>query len=295
MSAQAGQSSCCGPDCCSTDSEVEVALKPRSENVERTNVETKQLVKEKYAEVVETTGSCCGPACCGTEFDVSESYAGKDGYVAEADYSLGCGIPTDVSEIKEGETVVDLGSGAGNDVFVARSLVGEKGRVIGVDFTPAMVRKARTNLAKLGFTNVEFTQGDIEDIPLENGVADIIISNCVLNLVPDKTKAFGEMHRILKPGGRFAISDIVTVGELPSAAKSVAELYAGCVSGAVRKEEYVAGLQAAGFSDVVIRKEKPYTLTTELLSKYLKPEEVEEYEKSGGRIVSVTVTGRRAD
>lgn len=255
----------------------------------------KQEVRNHYTKVVNTASSCCGSACgCKADFTFAESYAGHEGYVPDADLGLGCGIPIDVADMKPGETVVDLGSGAGNDCFVAQRIVGPTGRVIGVDFTPAMIRKAQENAAKLGVGNVEFVRGEIEHLPLNNGVADVIVSNCVLNLVPDKKAAFAEMVRVLKPGGRFAVSDLVVDGDLPDEVRSVAALYGACISGAVRREEYLDWLREAGFADVAVRKEKPYELSDEFLAEHLQPEQIARFRASGAKIVSITVNGTRA-
>lgn len=201
--------------------------------------------------------SCCGVgASCyepgGTEKMIESSvfaddYSNLKGYNEAADLGLGCGLPTEFAKIQKGQTVVDLGSGAGNDCFVARAETGETGQVIGLDFTPEMIDKARTNAKKLGFSNVRFIYGDIEAIPLEDNVADVVVSNCVMNLVPSKEKAYAETYRILKPGGHFSISDIVIEGELPEELKKAAEMYAGCVSGAIQKDDYLSIITKSGF------------------------------------------------
>ena len=178
-------------------------------------------------------------------------------------------LPTEFAKLKEGNTVVDLGSGAGNDAFIARKVVGSSGKVIGIDFTPAMVQKARENADKLGFNNIEFRQGDIEDMPLTSNIADVVVSNCVLNLVPNKHKVFSEIYRILKPGGHFSISDIVLEGFLPEKWKQVAELYAGCVAGAIQRNEYLAIIDEAGFKNITLQKEKEILLPDEVLTNYL--------------------------
>ena len=259
-----------------------------------TSEEIKTSVRNKYTEIVNTHAtSCCGPCGCEPDLSFADDYTSKEGYVADADYALGCGIPTDAVNIKKGETVLDLGSGAGNDVFVARQLVGEEGRVIGLDFTPAMVRKAQANAEKFGFTNVEFVRGDIEEMPIPDDTADVIVSNCVLNLLPDKTRGFAEMFRVMKNGGRFGVSDIVVEGELPDSVRQVAELYAGCVSGAIERTAYLEGLQSAGFVNLVVHKEKEYTLSTELLAQYVTPADIEAFKSSGARVLSITVSGEK--
>ncbi len=254
--------------------------------------EIKKSVRNAYTEIANIRdASCCGPCGCKPEVSFADDYSTKEGYVAEADLALGCGIPTDAVNIQRGETVLDLGAGAGNDAFVARQLVGEEGRVIGLDFTPAMVRKATANAQKLGFTNVEFVRGDIEQMPLPNDTADVVVSNCVLNLLPDKSKGFAEMFRVMKPGGRFGISDIVVEGDLPGSVRHVAALYAGCVSGAIPKEAYLEGLRSAGFTSLVVQKEKEHELTRESLAEHLPPADVEAFFASGSRILSITVAG----
>ena len=204
---------------------------------------------------------------------------------------MGCGIPTDAADLKPGQVVLDLGSGAGNDVFVARGLVGESGKVIGVDMTPDMIKKARGNAAKLGFANVDFRLGEIEALPVDGSSIDRIISNCVLNLVPDKRAAFAEMFRVLKPQGSFGVSDIVIDGDFPESLKQAAELYVGCVSGAMRKDAYLDTLRAVGFQDIELVKEKEIRLPGDLLAAYLDDSQRETLGRSGMRILSITVKG----
>lgn len=257
----------------------------------------KQIVKEKYGEIAdqskeENQSSCCGATCgCSTLDDaiMAEDYSKLEGYVKDADLGLGCGLPTEFAQIKEGDTVVDLGSGAGNDCFVARSVTGPSGKVIGVDFTERMVEKARTNAEKLKLNNVEFRHGDIEKIPITSNVADVVVSNCVMNLVPDKQKAFSETFRILKEGGHFSISDIVLVGNLPESLKKSAEMYAGCVSGAIGKTEYLQIVKDAGFKNIKIQKERKIELPAEILNQYLSPGEMEQYKADGLGVYSITV------
>lgn len=263
-----------------------------------TDQELKELVKEKYGEIAlqskeQNETSCCGSSGCGcstVDFSImAEDYTKLPGYVAEADLALGCGIPTEFAQIKKGDTVVDLGSGAGNDAFVARSIVGESGRVIGIDLTEPMLKKANKNVKTLGFTNVEFRLGDIENMPIENSVADVVVSNCVMNLVPDKQKAFAETFRILKSSGHFSISDIVLVGELPEGLKKDAAMYAGCVSGAIQKDEYLNVIRNAGFINVIIQKERLITLPNDILAHYLSPEQLQEFNRSHIGIFSINV------
>ncbi len=258
---------------------------------------TKDMVREKYSEIAGqdkklNLSTCCGATgCCGTDpyTIMADDYSTLEGYMADADLGLGCGLPTEFAQMKKGDTVVDLGSGAGNDAFVARAAVGEKGRVIGIDFTPAMIEKARENADKLHLNNVEFRQGDIESMPITSNVADVIVSNCVLNLVPNKHKVFSEVYRVLKPGGHFSISDIVLNGELPEKWRQIAELYAGCVSGAIQKEEYLGIIKEAGFTDIKLQKEKEIDLPDEILAEYLSAEEVQAYRNGKTRISSITV------
>jgi len=260
--------------------------------------EIKDSVKEKYSIIVEENQSCgCG---CGTDFafpdgskDFSKDYSKLEGWDQNADYNLGCGIPTGFISIKSGDTVVDLGSGAGNDAFVARSLVGETGRVIGVDFTEAMIKKADVNNTKLGYSNVEFRLGDIENIPVDDNTTDIVISNCVMNLVPDKEKAFSEVFRIMNTKGKFSISDIVITGELPDKLRESAEMYVGCVAGAIDKQEYIDAIENAGFKNVKIVEEKKYILPEGLVKQYLSEEEYKFYTTSDAEILSITVYGEK--
>lgn len=252
----------------------------------------KEIVREKYAEIVTQGTSCCsGTGCCenGVETVFSESYQTLEGYNPDADFGLGCGLPTEYARIQPGYTVLDLGAGAGNDVFIARQLTGAAGRVIGLDMTEAMVRKANENKAKLGYDNVEFILGDIEAIPLPDSIVDVAISNCVMNLVPDKQKAYGEVFRVLKEGGHFSISDIVLDGELPENLQKAAELYTGCVAGAMQKDEYLDVIRQAGFVNLTIDKEREYSLPEGLLAQYLSPSQIEAFRNSGSRILSLNV------
>jgi arsenite methyltransferase len=257
----------------------------------------KLIVKEKYSEIVKSndqSSSCCGTgsSCCGTDYTVfSEDYQNLQGYNPDADYNLGCGIPTEYAQIKAGDTVVDLGSGAGNDCFVARAFVGESGKVIGIDMTDAMIEKARENNNKLGFSNVEFRLGDIENMPVETDSTDVVISNCVLNLVPDKDKAFAEIFRILRPGGHLSVSDVVLRGSLPAKIQQAAELYAGCVSGAIDIDLYIEKMKKAGLSNVRVQKEKMITLSDETLLAYFDQGELKKFRTSGAGIFSITVYG----
>ncbi|WP_277110627.1 arsenite methyltransferase [Chryseobacterium taklimakanense] len=267
-----------------------------------TNEQIKEMVKQKYSEIAlqdkETNASsCCGAGGCSTEVYniMSEEYDELNGYNKDADLGLGCGLPTNFAKIKKGDTVVDLGSGAGNDCFVARAETGETGKVIGIDFTEAMIDKARANAEKLGYNNVEFRQGDIEKIPITANVADVVVSNCVMNLVPDKPKAFSEVFRILKPNGHFSISDIVIIGDLPEKIKTVAEMYAGCVASAIQKEEYLKIIQDAGFKNLSLQKEKAIIVPDDILKNYLNEEEIKAYKNSDTRIFSITVYAEKPE
>ena len=262
----------------------------------RTAEELKNIVKEKYGDIAEKSSSCCSGCGCDEEKDYSilaEDYATLEGYNPEADLQLGCGIPTQYAQIKKGDTVVDLGSGAGNDCFVARALTGASGKVIGLDFTERMVEKAKVNAAKLGFTNIEFILGEIEDIPIPDNTADVVVSNCVMNLVPDKEKAFLETYRILKKGGHFSISDIVLQGELPAGLRDDAAMYAGCVAGALQKEEYLDIVRKAGFRNLIIQVQKQLDLDEEIYLKYFTEDEMEVFRRSSNGIYSITLNAEK--
>ncbi len=262
--------------------------------------ETKDMVRAKYAEIASqdkgtNASSCCGAGGCSTEAYTifSDDYSKLEGYNPDADLSLGCGLPTESAGIKKGDTVLDLGSGAGNDCFVARHETGEDGRVIGVDFTPEMIAKAKSNAAKLGYQNVEFRQGDIEALPLTSNIVDVVVSNCVLNLVPDKKKAFSEVLRVLKPGGHFSISDVVLKGELPGNLAKAAEMYAGCVSGALQESDYLGIIHGLGFEQVTVQKRKQIMVPDDILANYLSAEELAAFKASGTGIFSITVSATK--
>ena len=261
-----------------------------------TEQELKSIVKEKYAHIaeqgkVENAASCCGATTPSNKVYniMMDDYTGTDGYLEDADLGLGCGLPTQFAQIQKGDTVIDLGSGAGNDCFVARHETGTEGKVIGIDFTPIMIEKARINAEKLGYNNVEFREGDIDDMPVNDNVADVIVSNCVLNLVPNKEKVIGEIYRVLKSGGHFSISDIVLAGDLPEALRQDAEMYAGCVAGAIQKTEYLQYIEEAGFKNITLQKEKPITIPDDILSKYLPEEEIKDFNTGETGIFSITV------
>ncbi len=262
----------------------------------QTENDLKEIVKQKYSEIAlqdkETNqSSCCGSGCCSDEVYniMSEDYQQLEGYNPDADLGLGCGLPTQFAKIKKGDVVIDLGSGAGNDAFVARHETGETGKIIGIDFTPAMIEKARSNAELRAFNNVEFRQGDIEKMPVTSNVADVIVSNCVLNLVPNKDGVFKEIFRVLKPGGHFSISDIVLDGQLPSNIKNAAEMYAGCVSGAVQKQVYLELIETNGFTNINIQKEKAIVVPDDILQNYLSEDEIRSFKNSGTGIFSITV------
>lgn len=262
----------------------------------QTEEQLKEIVRKKYSEIAlqdkETNmSSCCGAGGCSTEVYniMSDDYTTLNGYNPDADLGLGCGLPTQFAKIKKGDVVVDLGSGAGNDCFIARHETGETGKVIGVDFTPAMIDKARANAEVRGFNNVEFRQGDIENMPITSNVADVVVSNCVLNLVPNKNAVIKDIYRVLKPGGHFSISDVVLVGALPEELRKDAEMYAGCVSGAIQKEVYLELIQANGFRNVTIQKEKPIIIPDDILVNYLSASEIEQLKTGSTGIFSITV------
>jgi len=254
--------------------------------------ELKLIVQEKYGKIASSgeTGSgscCCTPGSCSAEgiSTFNDSYDHLDGYVPDADLSLGCGVPVDYAEIRSGDRVLDLGSGAGNDCFVARSLTGETGHVTGIDFTEPMLRKAEENREKLGYTNVEFIRGDIEEMPLPDSTFDVVLSNCVLNLVPDKQKAFSEIFRVLKSGGHFCVSDVVVKGTLSDKARSDAELYAGCVSGASTMDQYIRFIQQTGFADIKVHKQKKIEIPDGVLDPAV--------DSDGSGVYSITVSAHK--
>ena len=247
--------------------------------------EIKKEVREHYAKIALENSSCCGPTCgCGTDGEqainqlMNDAYKGVDANVAAAaDLGLGCGTPVDYADLGAGMTVLDLGAGAGIDAFISAKAVGPTGRAIGLDMTDEMIAKARANRVKLGILNTEFRKGEIENMPVQSDTIDRVISNCVINLVPDKRKAFAEIHRVLRPGGKFAISDVVSRGEISEKYRRDADLWSGCISGAVDETLYLGWLREAGFQDARVAKEKRYPIPTGL------PFE----------ILSITVTGTK--
>lgn len=258
--------------------------------------ELKSMVKEKYTEIANQSKEKNETSCCGTGSCESVDYAvfaldykNLKGYNPDADLGLGCGVPTEFAQIKEGDTVIDLGSGAGNDVFIARAITGEKGKVIGLDMTEVMIEKARANNDKMGFNNVEFRLGDIEKMPVAANTADVIISNCVLNLVPDKAKAFAEIFRVMKPGSHLSVSDMVLKGKLPQVIRTSAEMYAGCVAGAIDKDEYISIMEKTGFKNIKIQKEKVINVPDEILLQYVSKEDLQAYRNSDANVLSINV------
>lgn len=262
--------------------------------------ELKNIVKERYTKIAtqgkaENSSSCCGATTSSDKVYniMTDDYSGEKGYVEESDLGLGCGLPTKFAQICKGDTIIDLGSGAGNDCFIARHETGPEGKVIGIDFTSAMIQKARQNAEKLNFNNVEFREGDIDNMPVNDEIADVIVSNCVLNLVPDKPKVIREIYRVLKPGGHFSISDIVLTGNLPEALKQDVEMYAGCIAGAIQKSDYLNIIAEQEFIHVVIQKEKPIKIPDDILEKFLPPTEINHFNHGGAGIFSITVYGEK--
>jgi SAM-dependent methyltransferase len=254
----------------------------------------KEVVKNKYAEIAVANNGC---GCCGTNSKVidysimQDDYSEMNGYLKDADMGLGCGVPTEYAGIKKGDTVVDLGCGAGNDIFVALPYAGKEGKLVGIDFTQEMLDKANKNKFKLKADNVEFKLGEIENLPLNNGFADVVLSNCVLNLVPNKERAFSEIFRVLKNGGHFCVSDIVVKGDLPEQLKQSAEMYAGCVAGAIQQDDYINIIEQTGFNDIEIKRTKVIELPDEILQDYLSQEEIKTFRENKIGIFSITVVG----
>ena len=269
--------------------------------MEKQKINLKDLLKEKYGEIanqskIQNQSSCCGATGCCSDVDYtifSENYEQLQGYNPDADLGLGCGLPTEFAGINSGDSVLDLGSGAGNDCFVACKLVGDTGFVYGLDFTDEMIAKANINKQKLGLTNLEFVKGDIEDMPFENNKFDVIISNCVLNLVPDKQKAFAEMHRVLKTGGHFCVSDVVIKGVLPERLQQDAEMYAGCVSGAIEMDEYLDIILKQGFQNITLHKQKVIDIPNDILGKYMNNDEINDFNIGKVGILSITVSATK--
>ena len=267
----------------------------------KTSEEIKKIVNEKYSQIARTSSQekkccCCDDSAKSSDYtDISEDYAGLEGYDKNADLGLGCGIPTAYAGLKTGDTVVDLGSGAGNDCFVARAEVGPEGRVIGVDMSEDMIKKARLNATRLGFTNVEFKLGEIESLPLDDHTTDVVISNCVLNLVPDKQKTMNEIFRVIKPGGHFSVSDIALKKTLPEKLREQAELYVGCISGAILMDKYLDHISAAGFQNIEVLQERTVDLPYDLLAKYLSEQELAEFKDKDSGVFSITVYAEKPE
>lgn len=268
----------------------------------KTNEEKKALVKEQYSQLALNSNLLKFGCCCGTKpmapskkvFTImSEDYSQLKGYEADADLGVGCGLPTQYASIKEGDIVLDLGSGAGNDCFIARAETGESGKVIGIDFSPQMIEKARKNAVKRGYTNVEFIEGDIEDIPLADNSIDVVVSNCVLNLLPEKNKIFKEIHRVLKHGGHFCVSDVVLNGIFPKEFTDNASMYAGCIASAIQREDYLAEIEKAAFANIEVKRTKTVLIPDEVLEEHLDESTISSYKAGNVGIYSITVTGEK--
>jgi arsenite methyltransferase len=213
-----------------------------------------ETVREHYAERIKNPASCCGPSdCCSTDSNLYPADLLATLPAGESAASYGCGDPITLASLQPGQTVLDLGSGAGLDCFFAAQKVGATGHVIGVDMTPEMIERATSSAKRLAVTNVEFRQGYLEELPVDSNSVDVIISNCVINLSPDKSKVFAEAFRVLNPGGKLAVSDIVTDGPLPEAVKQSLSAWAGCVAGAVEAQDYIGMMEAVGFTDVSVK------------------------------------------
>lgn len=266
------------------------------------NGDLKELVKQRYNEVAmlstaEASKCCCNPAAPSQKvFTImSEDYSRLKGYEPDADLGVGCGLPTQYAGIKEGDTVVDLGSGAGNDCFIAREETGETGKVIGIDFAPNMLAKARKNAEKRGFKNIEFLEGDIENMPLPDASVDVVVSNCVLNLLPRKDRIFKEIYRVLKPGAHFCVSDVVLNGVFPKAFTDNAAMYAGCIASAIQREDYLAEIEKAGFKEIHVARTKTVVIPDDVLEEHLDKETIAKYKAGNTGIYSITVTGTKTE
>lgn len=269
----------------------------------------RKYVRDRYGDIARKGGSCCGPdACCGGA-GAAEQAARKIGYSEEqvrsapdgANLGLGCGNPVALASLKEGETVLDLGSGAGLDCFLAAREVGPGGRVIGVDMTPEMVAKARENARKGSFANVEFRLGEIEHLPAADGSVDAVISNCVINLSPSKEQVFAEAWRVLRPGGRIMVSDIVLTRKLPEPLAASLDAHAACIAGAIGREEYLRAMEEAGFRDVRVMAESRFEVPENEVESYARavagdlPASVSAAREAAEAIVSVSVFGVKPD
>ncbi|MEA4808678.1 Arsenite methyltransferase [bioreactor metagenome] len=265
-----------------------------------TNEEKKALVKQRYSELALSADELKGKCCCGTNPAISpkkvftimsEDYSGLKGYEVDADLGVGCGLPTRYAGLKGGDTVLDLGSGAGNDCFIARAEVGDTGKVIGIDFSPQMIEKARKNATKQGYTNVEFIEGDIENMPLPDNSIDVVVSNCVLNLLPEKDEIFKEIYRVLNQGGHFCISDVVLNGVFPKEFTDSASMYAGCIASAIQREDYLGEIEKAGFKGINVARTKRVIIPDDVLEEHLDKATIDKYKAGNVGIYSITVTG----
>ena len=265
-------------------------------------IDLKELVKQRYNDLALVSDAkskcCCNPYAPELPSKkvytiMSEDYTKLKGYEPDADLGVGCGLPTEYARIKKGDTVVDLGSGAGNDCFIARAETGETGKVIGIDFAPQMLEKAIKNAKKRGYTNVEFLEGDIENMPLSDKIADVVVSNCVLNLLPQKDKIFKEIYRVLKVGGHFCISDVVLNGHFPKEFTDNASMYAGCIASAIQREDYLSEIEKANFTEIKVEQTKTITIPDEVLRENLDKATIEKYKTGNVGIYSITVTGKR--
>jgi SAM-dependent methyltransferase len=274
---------------------------------EKKSIDVKKAVRERYGQIARESGSCCGTAkavpcgCGGAPVDISRAVGYSDGELGAlpegADLGLGCGNPVALASLKKGETVLDLGSGAGIDCFLAAEKVGPKGRVIGVDMTADMLEKARANAKKAKLRNVEFRLGEIENLPVPDGSVDVVISNCVINLCQDKKRVFREVFRVLRPGGRMMVSDIVLKAPLPPAVLSSVDAYVGCIAGAALKRQYLGAIRAAGFRDVRVAGESvyPLDLSDQQVQPFIEnlPLDIDELRKLASTIVSMKVEARK--
>ncbi len=266
------------------------------------SIDLKELVKQRYNDLAllsDNKQKCCcnplAPAAPSTKVYtiMSEDYTKLKGYEPDADLGVGCGLPTQYARIKKGDTVIDLGSGAGNDCFIAREECGETGQIIGVDFAEKMIEKARKNAKKRDYSNVKFIQSDIENIPLPDQTADVVVSNCVLNLLPQKTKIFKEIYRLLKINGHFCVSDIVLDGFFPKEFTDNASLYAGCIASAIQQQDYMNEIKKANFKDIKIERSKTVNIPDEVLEEHLDKNTIAKYKAGNVGIYSITVTGIR--
>ena len=263
------------------------------------NLHNKEQIQERYNKLALspkiTRGCGCKPMDPSEkQFTItSEAYESTKGYVEEADLGIGCGLPVQHAGIKKGDTVIDLGSGAGNDCFVAREVAGVEGRVIGIDFAHNMITRARANAQRRGLTNVDFIEADIEQIPMQDETAEVVISNCVLNLIPNKKRVFNEIYRLLKPNGHFCVSDIVVNGHFPEAFINEASLYAGCIATAIQEDDYLRYIEGAEFKNIRIVRRKRVDIPKEAIDTHLNKEQIEKLCNGEIGIYSITVMGEK--